>query len=172
MKEPMAPSTSLKLISPFKVWLVINLCLGILVVVVGFQVFKLSTNEAQRLAESQINGLVKSHMRNLEEGDFRNFVEGLGSELPETFVRIGKDGANEFSVGSQSSGMICAHRSVEFRGQLERLNISLCRTVGYPFSALVSILFGFLIVSGASSRSISRSLLSFSKYHILSYNYS
>ena len=168
----MASPASVRLFSPFPIWLGLNMISLGLLASGGIGIMRIARAENDHLVRSQLTTLVKSHVGALNNGNYRDFVEGIGAEFSDLFVSI-NDGHGSFTFGSQLESMSCSR--MEFAPMNGKpisdvARIQICRPFESPATALVWLLITFFAVSVGTAwgilrleRLITQSLFTFLK---------
>ena len=134
------------------------LCGSILVVglVLGFEIQTLR----QAQTETQLQTLIKARFSDLEKGEFRNFIEGIGRQFPFVALSIKSKDGQSFEYGKRSLTDTCAEDSVSLWQR--NVAIEFCqhsRSVWSPIIALVVILIVLLTVAFRGIRIIEQSAI-------------
>jgi signal transduction histidine kinase len=139
----MAASTRLKLFRPLNVWLAVNGVTLILMVAVVASITSLAREEARRLVQLQVDTLLRARIHDIERGEYRSFVEGVGGELGQVSVAItAPEGV--FAHGPTGLG-VCATTVVPRAGG--EVAVRLCREASRPSRALVAVLLAYGVVA-------------------------
>ncbi len=103
----MAAPASLKIIDPTRIWLVVTGLMFVILASSAAGVWRLASVENQHLAEDQLDILTRSRLGELERGNYRSFVDGVGKELSGLSIAIEGDD-QMFAIGAHSTSEHCA----------------------------------------------------------------
>ncbi|MBI4925717.1 MAG: hypothetical protein HY843_07315 [Bdellovibrio sp.] len=140
----MATPTRLKLLRPLQVWIVFNSFLFLILVASFIGIYKISIKENQKLINSQSEILIKSHFKELETGNYRAFVEGVGKEYSNLFVSVVADllkKDNIFIYGEHFNKETCNYAN------FKNHKITICRPYSSPLIPFVVLLLVFIFIS-------------------------
>jgi signal transduction histidine kinase len=129
----------LKLFRPLNVWLAVNGVTLILMIAVVASITSLARDEARRLVQLQADTLVRARIHDLERGDYRGFVEGVGGDFGHVSVAVTSP-EGRFSQGADGFD-VCASTAVPRAGG--DLEVRLCREASRPSGALVAVLLAY-----------------------------
>ena len=154
----MATSASIKLFSPIRVWLAVNALILVFLIASGVGISKVSHDETQKLMDSQRTTLINARAGDLDNGDYRSFIEGIGKEFKNLFISIRdvdlKIG-QEFSIGSESSAQVCSSGTYSPTSGNRPLIIKMCRPYSSPWLAIGYYIAIFLLLSAISLKLVS-----------------
>jgi signal transduction histidine kinase len=146
-----APSSRLTLISPLRVWFIFNVLFVALVVSSWYSSYRLAAADNQRLVASQVLTLTKSRFDDIKNRRFRDFVEGVGREFSDLYVRLRiADDAYEF--GKRPSPGHCGDLTYPLggTGPASEAQITMCRPFQFSTAPMIIVLIVYVLISGLS----------------------
>lgn len=145
----MAPSSRLSLVSPIRLWLLLNGLLAAVTVSSWLSDYRAAGAENKRLIESQALTLTKSRYDDLRNRRFRDFVEGVGREFSDLHVSV-NIGADHFQFGEFPKNGHCStlNSPLDRPARSEEAVITMCRPFQFSSSRLMVMLSVFFVVSG------------------------
>ena len=153
-KESVASSTRLRLFQPVKVWLIFNVLAVVLLLTASIGIVTISKKENQRLVRLQLETLIRSRVDDLEHSRYRAFVEGIGTEFGNLFVRIA-DGDTVFTSGIATSPQVCSSMPFPSSAVSRPLEIDLCRPYHSPVLLFSVLIAAFILCSAVSLKCVS-----------------
>ncbi len=112
-----------------------------------------SSRENDSLVRAQTELLLRSHSQDLERGNFRSVVEGIGPEFKELHVEI-YDGRQVFQIGPPLASKSCHSNVVDRFEQEGAVRVTLCRPYSSPWFAIVGLIGLFFFGAIVSFRTI------------------
>lgn len=143
----MAASTSVTIINPRSVWIGFSVLAGIVFLISGYSLLKLSEKENQKLVNSQWETLIRSRYSDLESRSYRNFVEGIGNDFSELSVEVKERESYWSSPGVQYS-QYCKVGDVQINSSV--IQVKICRDEQTSSRTFGFLIFAYLIVSAIS----------------------
>lgn len=145
----MAPPPRLTLISPLRVWLAFNALFVVLVASSWYSSYRLAAADNQRLVASQARTLVKSRFDDLRARRFRDFVEGIGQEFGDHYVRVSV-GGDAFQFGTPPQQGHCSESSHPLPGAADGVRVTVCRPFHFSTRPVFGVLAVYLVIAGLS----------------------
>lgn len=154
-EKSMATPTRVKLLHPYKIWLVFNSIAIVFLLVAAFGILRISKNENRKLVERQLETLIRSRVVDLENNRYRDFVEGIGKEFTNLYVSIDNNGII-FQSGELSSSNVCAqsHYESNLLSNVSQPNVKICRPHKTPMVPLTVLVVAYMLFSVVSIRFI------------------
>lgn len=151
----MATPPRIKLLQPYKLWLMFNALAIVFLLIAAFGILRISKNENRKLVERQMETLIKSRILDLENGRYRDFVEGIGKEFTNLQVSIYNEGI-VFQSGDLSSSNVCAQSHYESNrlSNTHQPIVKICRPYQTPFVPLTVLVVTYMLLSIVSVRFI------------------
>lgn len=143
----MAASTSLKLLTPVRLWAGFSLAILIFISVTSLGFNKLVVEQNKKIIELQLESLLRSRFDDLGKSDYRSFVEGLGYLESQAYVSILADGLPPFFIGIKSKNQVCVMRDI-FHGETnKKFKITYCRDFEVPVKVFTYFVLAFAVLS-------------------------
>lgn len=149
----MATSDSIRLISPLRVWLAFNVIFMGLAAASFLGYYRIASRDNERLIVSQEATLSRARLADLQSRRFREFVEGIGREFNDLFIRV--DFHNDgYEFGQMPPRAHCAQSEYPLggAGPARTAKIKMCRPFTPSTAPLIGILLAYVVVSGAALR--------------------
>lgn len=145
----MAAPPRLTLVSPLRVWLAFNALFIALVASSWYSSYRLAAADDQRLVISQARTLIKSRFDDLRARRFRDFVEGIGQEFGDHYVRASV-GAESFQFGTPPRPGHCSESSHALPGAGGEVRVTVCRPFRFSARPVLGVLAAYLLIAGLS----------------------
>ena len=132
----MAASFSLSRIETNRVWLSLIVLFVALFSLQAYQIYKDSRLENQQVVESQLKTLLRARVSDLQNKNYRNFVEGVGEEFKELRIIIDA-GTSHFEIGPKYQFENCASSgfpSIASSAENGVVTVQICRKFSSPMS--------------------------------------
>lgn len=153
----MAASSRLSLVSPLRLWAVSNVLFIVIVGSSWYTSYRLTAADDQRLATVQAQTLTKSRFDDLRNRRFRDFVEGIGGEFGNLYVRT-SIGGETFEFGQLPLRRHCGLASYQLfgSGPEGRADVTVCRPFVFAVWPILVVFTAYLVISGLSLAYIRR----------------
>lgn len=114
---------------------------------------QIAKTENQTLIQSQMETLVRSRLKDLERGDYRSFVEGIGSGFSELYLQIDAE-RKTVSTGTKSASMSCSQSELPLyqKKSVEKIKIEMCRPLHTPLVPIAILVVCYILTALASLR--------------------
>lgn len=144
----MASSSSIKLLSPLRLWLIFNGLFIALVASSWYSSYRLAAAENKKLAANQVFTLTKSGLDDLNNRRFRDFVEGIGREFGNLYIQV-SIGEDVFRFGQISKRHHCGNLiyPLENAEKASEASITVCRSFEFAASPMLMVLSVYLLIS-------------------------
>lgn len=145
----MAASPGLSLVSPLRLWAVSNILLVAFMGSSWLSSYKLAAQDNLRLAQAQAQTLTKSAYEDLKARRFRDFVEGIGAEFGDLYVRV-SIGAERFEFGQESGHPDCGRVDFPLAGASAdgQAHVAVCRPFRFALWPFFVIFGSYATISG------------------------
>ena len=114
-------------------------------------IIRLSARENKTLIESQLTTLTRARMPDLESGDYRSFIEGVGREFQDIDVSIKGDGP-PFQYGPKLSHPVCSQNTFPIGKTGTR--VQMCRESHAPILPFILLFGAYLITASLSLKAV------------------
>ncbi|MDX6769066.1 MAG: HAMP domain-containing sensor histidine kinase [Elusimicrobiota bacterium] len=134
-----------------RVWLVFNVLFVALVVSSWYSSYRLAAADNQRLVESQALTLTKSRFEDIKGRRFRDFVEGVGREFSDLYVRL-RIADETFEFGRPPAPGHCADLAHPLgkASTAGDARITMCRPFRFSTAPMMAVLLVYVLISGLS----------------------
>ncbi len=134
-----------KIIDPLRLSLVLSGVVFIFFIIGIISILTLSWIENKNYVRSLSHTVIKTQMTQLENGNFRDFVESLGQEFPNIYISI-HDGQKIFNFGKSSYLTSCHKNLINSSFSQRPIRVKICKPLAVQLSGLIPLVIGFLIV--------------------------
>ncbi len=145
-----------RIFPPGRAWLILNAVSLTIFAATAFWFVRFSATENQRLIDSQWETLTRSRLADLNRGDYRSFVEGVGRDFSNLYLEI-SEGAALFSAGDKPKDGHCRSGAIDVirNRDLSHIKVLMCRPFRSPFSIYATLALLYVLVALLSVRMIS-----------------
>jgi len=146
--------------SPFKTWVILNFLASIIIGVGLFNIYNQSQEYNQSIVRTYWDILTRSRISDLNQGNFRNFVEGLGPIYRDMFIEIRHEG-QIFNSGNSDGKNVCEKRKLLTYSEGSDVEVTMCIKDLIPYGKMIAFASIYLLFSIITLISLRRLQLDF-----------